>query len=219
MEKIRFYESLRYGLEFFHLPSDESVIECYYRYFELLLDWNTRMNLVSDRDLERFVEYHLLDSLKILSCADFSSVHRILDFGSGAGLPGIPLAIALPHCHITLLESMLKRTNFLSTAVSSLALPNVTVLRARVEELPFSLNGSFDAVVTRATVSLLTFPHLCARFIKPPGFLTSIKGEHITVELDELRGAGGKRVFNIRDCVPDVPESVRSGHVIIISGC
>jgi 16S rRNA (guanine527-N7)-methyltransferase len=218
METTLFIQSLRHGLEYFHLPSDAHALDCYTRYFEVLLDWNSRMNLISGRDMDRFVEYHLLDSLKLLSCADFSGVTRILDFGTGAGLPGIPLAIALPHCHITLVDSIQKRTFFLETAVSALSLSNVTVVRARAEELPSSLNASFDAVVTRATVRLGDYFQLCARFIKPGGFLASIKGEQISEELDELRKMKRIRLFNIRDCVPYVPEKVRAGHVVLISG-
>jgi 16S rRNA (guanine527-N7)-methyltransferase len=217
MDKPLFLQNLVHGLEFFHLPTDECSLDRYFQYYLLLSDWNTRMNLVSERDMGRFVEYHILDSLKILSCADFPGTSNILDFGSGAGLPGIPLAIALPHCRVTLLDSILKRTRFLETVASSIPLPNVSVVRSRIEELPSSLNGSFDAVVTRATVSLSSFFTSCSRFISPRGFLVSIKGEQVSEELLELENVKKSPVFHIRDCMPVVPEYVRSGHVVIIS--
>ncbi len=217
MEKELFIQNLVSGLEFFHLPFDEIILDRYFQYYTLLLEWNTRMNLVSNRDMGRFVDYHILDSLKLLACADFSVVSHMLDFGSGAGLPGIPLAIALPDCKVTLLDSIQKRTSFLETVVTSLKLNNTSVVRSRVEELPVSLNGSFDAVVTRATVSLSDFFHSCSRFISDNGFMVSIKGETISGELDVLKSSFKKRVFHITDCIPDVPENVRAGHVIFLS--
>lgn len=214
-----FIETLFSGLEFFHLPVDKTSLSVYSRYFELLCDWNTRMNLVSERDMDRFVEYHILDSLKIVSCIDFSLISSILDFGSGAGLPGIPLAIAFPDCRITLVDSMLKRTIFLETVVSSLSLSNVHVLRSRAEDIPSSLNSSFDLVVTRATLRLSSFFLTCSRFLSPAGFLVSIKGEDILDELSSLHRSCENTVFNIHDYIPHVPDNVRSGHVICVSRC
>lgn len=218
MEKTLFIHSLRDGLEFFHLPIEDASLERYFRYYELLLEWNSLMNLVSARDMDRFVEYHILDSLKILTCADYSGCSRILDFGSGAGLPGIPLSLALPDVHVTLVDSLLKRTRFLEAAVSSLGLTNVTVVRARAEEIPISPNATFDCIVTRATVTLLQYFRLCSRFTAPNGFMVSIKGDHISDELSGLQKALKNTVINMRVCDPQVPESVRKGTVITLTG-
>lgn len=217
MDKSEFIKSLASGASLFGVSLDDESLSLFFRYYELLIDWNTRMNLISNRDLDRFVSYHLLDSLKIVTCADFSRISRLLDFGSGAGLPGIPLAISFPHISFTLVDSIEKRIRFLEETVCSLSLDNVTVLRSRAETLPASLNLSFDAVVTRATVSLSLFFSLCSRFIKRDGCLISIKGEDVSDELSSLKRTVKSLVFNIRDCIPVVPDSVRAGHIIIIS--
>ena len=106
----------------------------------------------------------------------------------------------LPQCHITLVDSLQKRTRFLDCVVSTLSLSNVTVLRSRVEDISSSFNGSFDAVVTRATVSLPSFFQLCSRFIQSHGFLASIKGEHISDELESLHTSIDLKVFQHSRC-------------------
>ncbi len=145
------------GLELYGIHPDDSVISRLDDYTSLVRDWSTRINLVSLRDCDRFVEYHLLDSLKTAVCADYTSMHRILDFGSGAGLPGIPLAIVYPNLDVTLLDSRLKRSVFLEHAVSSLPVKNAVVVRNRIEELPAPLN-------VHSTVSLRELRQDCRSF-------------------------------------------------------
>ena len=204
--------ALSYGIRL-----DDGALSLFERYTDLLSLWNRNMNLVSRRDMERFVEYHLLDSLKVSSCVDFSSMETLMDFGSGAGFPGIPLTIAYPHLKMLLVDSMAKRVHFLSQVVAGLPLPLVSVIRSRVEDLPSFLNVSFDIVITRATVSLYQFFLFTARFIRPDGMLVSIKGEHIERELHELQNYLDSRLFNITVTKPPVVDKVRTGYVVIIT--
>ncbi|MHB9030215.1 MAG: 16S rRNA (guanine(527)-N(7))-methyltransferase RsmG [Candidatus Latescibacterota bacterium] len=204
--------AFRYGLSL----STQS-LSLFQRYAELLSSWNTRMNLVSSRDMERFVEYHLLDSLKIVSVFDFPSVSRMLDFGSGAGLPGIPLAIVFPASHITLLDSREKRVRFLEEAIRSLPLPNASVLRSRIEDIPSSFSGAFEVVTTRATVCLSDFFHLASPLLSPGGSLISIKGEFIEEEYELLVKAVDDHLFHIHCVTPVTVPGVRTGQVVIIT--
>jgi 16S rRNA (guanine527-N7)-methyltransferase len=215
------------GLELYGIHPDDSVISRLDDYTSLVRDWSTRINLVSLRDCDRFVEYHLLDSLKTAVCVDYTSMHRILDFGSGAGLPGIPLAIVYPNLDVTLLDSRLKRSVFLEHAVSSLAVKNAAVVRNRIEELPRTFERSFDCVITRATTGLSEFLHIAHRLLSPGGILVSIKGEDIFSELEALNdsitklpnGKKGRvhRSFNISTTVPQAFRNVRQGHIVTIS--
>jgi 16S rRNA (guanine527-N7)-methyltransferase len=204
--------ALSYGIRL-----DDGALSLFGRYTDLLSLWNRNMNLVSRRDMERLVEYHFLDSLKVSSCVDFSAMETFMDFGCGAGFPGIPLAIAYPHLKMLLVDSMAKRVRFLSHVVAVLPFPSVSVIRSRVEDLPSSLNVSFDIVITRATVSLYQFFLFTARFIRPDGMLVSIKGEHIEREIDELEKYLDSRLFNITVTKPTVVDKVRTGHVVIIT--
>ncbi len=214
------------GLVLYGIRPDDSVLSRFDDYTTIVRDWSTRMNLVSLRDCERFVEYHLLDSLKTAVCVDYTSMRRILDFGSGAGLPGIPLAIVYPHLQVTLLDSRLKRSVFLEHAVSSLPVENTAVARNRIEELPHSFDHSFDCVITRATTGLSEFLHLAHRFLSPNGILVSIKGDDISAELEALdnsimklsSGIKGRvhRRFNISVTIPPAFANVRQGNIVTI---
>lgn len=196
---------------------DDSAVSLLETYYEVLSEYNLRTNLVSKGDMKRFPEYHILDSLKIASCHDMSGVGRMMDFGSGAGLPGIPLAVAFPHIETYLVDSRKKRCEFLCAAVERMPLSNVHVLQNRAETLSEDHDRSFDFVVTRATVSLEAF-FLCARrFITAAGSLVSIKGDDIENELRALKKAVDPKLFNIIVSPPKAVNNVRNGHIVTIS--
>ena len=203
--------ALAYGITL-----DDNKISLFETYTKLLLSWNRRMNLISKRDTNRFTEYHLLDSLKVSSCCDISSVSSLLDFGSGAGLPGIPLAIAFPQLRISLVESRLKQCTFLKEVLKNIPNIKATVIRSRVEHLPETLDGTFDMVITRASSNLSTFFSLTARFISRNGFLAAIKGDSIDNELYDLKNTIDTELFNISLTVPNAFENVRQGNIVVI---
>ena len=186
------------------------------RYRDSVAEWNGRMNLVSRRDLDRFITYHLLDSLKISATVPLASVRTVLDFGSGAGLPGIPLTLAFQHLACTLVDSRLKRCTFLEHAVRELKLDTVRIVRARIETLPEGENGQFDLVCTRATVSLESYVTLCTRFLTPGGALVAIKGSSIDDEVSALKSALDPDLFHIKCHVPPPVSGVRTGTVVEI---
>ncbi len=206
-----YHGALRYGLTL-----DENALRSFEQYTALVADWNTRVNLVSGRDLERFLRYHLLDSLKTACCFDFRKTENVLDFGSGAGLPGIPLAIAFPHLAISLVDSRQKRCIFLEEAVQALGFHRVSVHWSRLEEFDVSRDGSFDAVTTRGTVALASFFTDAARFLRPGGTLIAIKGDTIEEELELLRSVADHSVFNIIPTVPPEVPGVRTGTLVLV---
>lgn len=212
-----FRSALIDGASRYGITLNDSMVLGFKRYTALLREWNSRMNLVSARDMDRFLEYHLLDSLKVASVFDFSSIRTLLDFGSGAGLPGIPLSLVFPHLRVVLLDSREKRWAFLDEAVRAIPLPNASATRSRLEELPLSSNQTFDGVITRATVSLSDFYRLAGRLISPGGSLIAIKGDSIDEEYQDLLSMADSRVFNIRRTTPKPVSGVRSGQVVIIT--
>jgi 16S rRNA (guanine527-N7)-methyltransferase len=216
-DTTRFFSVLSSGASGYGLSLDQRTLSLFTSYTELVSSWNERMNLVSSLDMPRFVEYHLLDSLKISTCINLSSCKKIMDFGSGAGLPGIPIALVFPHVLVTLVESVGKKCRFLMEAVSVLSLRNVTVLHSRIEDLPSSLDGSFDYVVTRATGKLARYTLIASRFINSAGSLVSIKGDRIANELRELEKKVDARVFHITVIHPVTIPNVRTGTVVLLS--
>ena len=150
-------------------------------FVELLLQWNRAYNLTAVRDPEEVLTKHLLDSLAVLPYVTGSPV---LDVGSGAGLPGIPLAVALPDTRFVLLDSNGKKVRFMTHAAAVLPLPNVTALQARIEDyLP---EAPFATVLSRAFASLGDFVKLAGHACAPGGRLLAMKGAPSAAELAEL---------------------------------
>lgn len=156
------------------------------RYLDLIEKWNRVYNLTAVRERERMVTHHVLDSLAILEWIPTGPV-RLLDVGSGAGLPGIPLAIARPDLAVTLVDSNHKKGTFMQQAVAELGLRNAVVRVARVEELP--ADAPFDVVVSRAFSDLATFAEACLHLLAPGGRLLAMKGLVPHEELTQVPAA------------------------------
>lgn len=151
-------------------------------YIALIDKWNKVYNLTAVREPEAMVSQHLLDSLSVLP--HLGQPGRLLDVGSGAGLPGIPLAIARPEWRVTLLDSIHKKSTFQRQAVAELALANVEVACERVEA--WQPEQKFDAIISRAFSELKEFARLSAHLLAKGGKLYAMKGVHPHEELAQL---------------------------------
>lgn len=154
-------------------------------YVALLKKWNGTYNLTAIRDESEMVTQHLLDSLSLLPALEKSALagRRWADVGSGAGLPGIPLAVVRPDLDMTLIEAVEKKSAFQRQAKIELGLKNLAVLNGRVEDLP---GGTFDAVVSRAFAELADFVRLAGHLLAPGGRLYAMKGQEPTDEISHL---------------------------------
>jgi 16S rRNA (guanine527-N7)-methyltransferase len=152
-------------------------------YAELLRKWSRGYNLVAPGDLESLVARHLLDSLAVIP---FIAGEALLDVGSGAGLPGIPLAIAAPNLRVTVLDSSGKKARFLRHVKRSLSLSNLAVEHARVQE--FETAEPFTSIVSRAFSSLLDFMVAVRHLATPEARLLAMKGKRPDRELQEMPG-------------------------------
>lgn len=160
------------GLESLDLPLDEDKIEQLMCFIKLLEKWNKAYNLTSIRNTEDMVRLHLLDSLAIIP---FIEGKNVIDIGTGAGLPGIPLAIYLPSISFTLLDSNAKKTRFVQQVILELKLKNVSVCHNRVERyLP---EVSFNTVITRAFASLSDIVKLTGHLLSKNGIILAMKGQ------------------------------------------
>lgn len=144
------------------------------RYLALLSKWNRTYNLTAIRDPHAMVVHHVLDSLAVVPHLPLAEHARIADAGSGAGLPGIPLAIARPDWHVALAESSEKKAAFLRQAIIELALANVEVHEGRVEA--WRPQPLFDLVISRAFAALADFFAACRHLVRPDGTLAAMKG-------------------------------------------
>ncbi|MGD8176132.1 16S rRNA (guanine(527)-N(7))-methyltransferase RsmG [Marinimicrobium sp. ARAG 43.8] len=146
--------------------------------------WNRAYNLSAIRDIDAMLDRHLLDSLSVLAAVRRRRPQRLIDVGTGGGLPGIPLAIALPDCAVTLLDSNGKKTRFLFHVKTHLRLSNVTVENRRVEQ--YQPAEPFDIVISRAFASLSDMVTGCEHLLTGSGLFMAMKGVYPQDELDEV---------------------------------
>ena len=172
---------LAQGLDHLGLSLDSAAQEKLLAYLDLLAKWNRSYNLTAVRKPAQMLVRHLFDSLVIYP---YLQGPQILDVGTGAGLPGIPLALACPDHHYTLLDSNSKKTRFVTQAVAELGLNNVTVVQSRVET--FSAASGFDTIVSRAYSTLAEFVNGVQSLLAADGILLAMKGVYPATELAEL---------------------------------
>lgn len=173
------------GLTVFGAEVAERAVPRLLDYVGLLVHWNRRFNLTGTRAPADIVQRHILDSLSV---APYLCGDRILDAGTGAGLPGLVLAIARPELRYTLLDSAGKKTRFCLQAVAELSLDNVDVVHSRLEE--YAPAQPFDCVVSRAFVSAPELVEKSGRLVFPGGALLAMKGVYPEKELAELQATG-----------------------------
>lgn len=175
-------------------------------FLALLKKWNKTYNLTAIHAPERMITHHLLDSLAILPHIGAS---RLLDVGAGAGLPGIPLAIARPDLQVTLIDASHKKATFMRQAAIELKLDNVEALHGRVEDLPAA--APWPAIVSRAFSDLNEFVRVTAHLLAPGGEWLAMKGLYPNEELTQLKGARLKR-----DVLLHVPGLEANRHLIVL---
>jgi 16S rRNA (guanine527-N7)-methyltransferase len=178
---VRLAQALSEGIAALGLDLPPEAQATLLAYIELIDKWNRVYNLTAVRNPAHMVTHHVLDSLAVLP---YLQGARILDVGSGAGLPGVPLAIARPGAQVTLLEASHKKASFLTQALLELALPNADVAHARAER--WEPPQPYDFVISRAFSDLPDFVSLAARLCAPGGVLCAMKGVYPFEELAQL---------------------------------
>jgi 16S rRNA (guanine527-N7)-methyltransferase len=177
------------------------------QYLALLQKWNRVYNLTAVREPQKMVSEHLLDCLAV---TPYIGENRILDVGSGAGLPGIPLAVALPAARVTLLDSNHKKAAFLQQAVTELKLANVAVACERVES--WKPAARFEVVISRALSDLCEFVALAGRHVAAGGCLAAMKGVHPYDEIAQLPSG-----WRVRQTLPlAVPGLRGQRHLVLV---
>jgi len=200
-------QRLRPGLLALGLSGRPELVPSLLRYLRLLDKWNQAFNLTAVRDPLEMVTLHLLDSLSV---RPWLQGGRVLDAGTGAGLPGIPLALAEPGRHFVLLDSSAKKTRFVRHALGELALDNAEVVQARVEA--WQPDAPFGTVISRAFTALPQFVARCAHLAAPGGRLLAMKGRSPDTELSVL--PAGWRASEVTAL--NVPGLDASRHIVVL---
>lgn len=180
-------EKFKNGLQQLHIALSEKQMEQFLQYYELLVEKNKVMNLTAITEFDEVVEKHFLDSVSLTKQLDLHQSLKVLDLGTGAGFPGIPLKIVFPELEITLMDSLNKRVLFLQDVISSLQLQNIEAVHGRAEEAARNkkYRESFDLCVSRAVANISTLSEYCLPFVKIGGSFISYKSSTIEDELED----------------------------------
>ena len=172
------------GLEALGICLNEFQLKQFMRYYALLVEWNSFMNLTAITEYEEVCMKHFLDSLSLCKALDCTQELTVIDVGTGAGFPGIPLKIAFPNLSITLLDSLGKRVNFLKEVIGALGLEGIEAIHGRAEDYakPNLLREQFDVCVSRAVANLSSLSEYCIPYVKVGGLFISYKSEKLAEE-------------------------------------
>lgn len=179
--------TVKNGLDYFGISAETLQVEQLVYHAEEMLRWNKKTNLTSITDRTEVAIKHIVDSAVLAdSCA---GIGKILDIGTGAGFPGIPLKILVPDLDVTLVETIRKKVSFLKHVIRSLKLENIRAIQARGEELSKNegFSGNFDAVVCRAFSGLDTFVNMALPYLKEDGVIFALKGRETEHEIELLK--------------------------------
>lgn len=170
---------LKDGLSQLGILPEEDKTEQLIRYYELLISWNEVMNLTAITDWKEVCVKHFLDSVSLCRAVDCTQKRSVIDVGTGAGFPGIPLKIIFPTLQITLLDSLRKRVNFLNEVIDTLGLTEIEAIHGRAEDFakPGLMRERFDLCVSRAVANLSVLSEYCLPYVKKGGFFVSYKSE------------------------------------------
>lgn len=169
--------------------SDDQILK-FLDYYAMLMDWNQKMNLTAITDYEEVVMKHFVDSTSLLSVIKIPAQSSLIDVGTGAGFPGIPLKIVRPDLNVVLLDSLNKRVSFLNEVISSLKLDtenDITAIHGRAEDISREklYRESFDFAVSRAVSNISVISEYCVPFLKVNGLFAAYKSSGITEELQQ----------------------------------
>ena len=186
-----FYDLMLKSAEDVGLQFSKEQYEQFIIYMKLLQEWNEKINLTAIVEDEEIIKKHFIDSMKAFKRDEFKKANTLIDVGTGAGFPGLPISVMNGQLSVTLLDSLNKRINFLNTVVSELGLTNVTTIHSRAEDGARNkdLREKFDIATSRAVANMSVLSEFCLPYVKVGGNFIALKGPAVDQEIKESMNA------------------------------
>ena len=178
-ENLHFQSKLKLKAEEMGLLLSQRQLKQFDLFYQMMVEKNKVMNLTAITEEDQVISKHFLDSLSCAKVMDMGQVHSIIDIGTGAGFPGIPLKIAYPEIEFVLLDSLQKRIRFLNEVIDALGLDKISAVHGRAEDLARDKNhrARYDLCVSRAVANLSTLTEYCIPFVRTNGYFVSYKSQ------------------------------------------
>ncbi|AUG59111.1 16S rRNA (guanine(527)-N(7))-methyltransferase RsmG [Acetivibrio saccincola] len=218
MNENELIKLLKDGASEFNINLEKEDIESFFKYKETLLKWNKNINLTAITDDRDIIIKHFIDSISVVPYIG-KDLKKVIDVGTGAGFPGIPLKIIKKDLNVTLLDSLEKRTKFLNEVIEKLDLKNIEVIHSRAEDKGVSgdFREKFDLALARAVANLPVLLEYCLPFVKTGGTFIAMKGSDIQEELDNSKKALEILGGEIKDVIKfNLPSTDIKRNIIII---
>lgn len=182
-----FYDLMFKSAEDVDLQFSREQYEKFIIYMKLLQEWNEKINLTAIVDDEEIIKKHFIDSMKAFKRDEFKKANTLIDVGTGAGFPGLPISIMRNDISVTLLDSLNKRINFLNTVINELGLSNITTIHSRAEDgaRDKKLREKFDIATSRAVANMSVLSEFCLPYVKVGGNFIALKGPSVDQEIKD----------------------------------
>lgn len=204
---------LSVGLEF-----DEDKYNKFITYKNLIQEWNEKVNLTAILDDEGIIKKHFIDCIKAFSFKELSNANTLIDVGTGAGFPGIPIAIMNPNLKVTLLDSLNKRVKFLEEVCQKLDLKNVELYHGRAEDFArkIEFREKFDIAISRAVANMNVLSEFCLPYVKVKGYFVALKGPAVEEEIKGSKNCIGILGGTVDNIIETYIEDTDLNHNLVI---
>ncbi len=217
---MSFYNLMKEAAADVNMNLSEEQYDKFIKYMRLVQEWNQKINLTAITEDEEFIKKHFIDCIKAFKSDELKNAKNLIDVGTGAGFPGLPIAIMREDLNVTLLDSLNKRINFLNIVINELGLKNVITIHSRAEDgaRKKELRENFDIATSRAVANMTVLSEFCLPYVKVGGHFVALKGPAIEEELKASKNALGVLGGRLKEVIElEIEDTDLKHNVVIVS--